>query len=140
MGETVEQRIQVLIVDDRSRSRDGLQALLATCPEVEVVGEAINGREALRSVEESQPDVVLMDARMPVMDGVEATRLVKSRWPEVRVVVLTLYAVYRVDALAAGADCFLLKGCPTTDLLAAISSHRKAHHRREEDGRCGGAG
>jgi DNA-binding NarL/FixJ family response regulator len=118
----MEPRIQVLIVDDRPRSRDGLRALLTTCPEVEVVGEAVNGREAVRFIEAYRPDVVLMDVRMPAMDGVEATQHIKARWPEVRVVVLTMYHVYRADALAAGADCFLLKGCPTMDLLAAISS------------------
>jgi len=119
----MEQRIQVLIVDDRPRSRDGLRALLATCPEVEVVGEAVNGQEAVRAVEKRRPNVILMDARMPVMDGLEATRLIKSKWPEVRVVVLTMYSVYRDDALAVGADGFLIKGCPASDLLAAISSH-----------------
>jgi len=102
----MEQRIQVLIVDDRSCSRDGLKALLSTVrhcsaepstkshseawPEVEVVGEAANGREAVRLVEECRPNVVLMDVRMPVMDGLEATRLIKERWPEVKVIVLTI--------------------------------------------------
>jgi DNA-binding NarL/FixJ family response regulator len=92
---------------------------------VEVVGEAINGWEAVQLVEACRPDVVLMDARMPVMDGPEATRLVKGKWPEVRVVVLTMYSVYRADALAAGADYFLLKGCPTKDLLVAIFSEAR---------------
>jgi DNA-binding NarL/FixJ family response regulator len=112
--------MRVLIADDRSRSRDGLRALLATWPEIEVVGEAADGREAVRLVEECQPDVVLMDARMPVMDGLEATRLIKGRWPEVKVVVLTMYAAYRAEALAAGADAFLVKGCPAGELLEAI--------------------
>jgi DNA-binding NarL/FixJ family response regulator len=71
-------------------------------------------------VEECRPDVVLMDARMPVMDGLEATRLIKDRWPGVKVVVLTMYASYRADALAAGADAFLVKGCPAGERLGAI--------------------
>jgi DNA-binding NarL/FixJ family response regulator len=71
-------------------------------------------------VTECQPDVVLMDARMPGMDGLEATRLIKDTWPEVKVVVLTMYPTYRARAQAAGADAFLVKGCSPEVLLAAI--------------------
>jgi DNA-binding NarL/FixJ family response regulator len=124
-GMTMQTR--VLIADDRPRSRSGLKAVLALRPEIEIVGEAADGQEALRLVEEYRPDVVLMDARMPVLDGVGATRLIKERWPEVRVVVLTIDASYRADALAAGADAlaagadaFLVKGCAARELLAAI--------------------
>jgi DNA-binding NarL/FixJ family response regulator len=112
---------RVLIADDRPRSRSGLRAVLALRPEIEIVGEAADGQEAVRLVAECRPDVVLMDARMPVMDGVEATCLIKEEWPEIRVVVLTIHAAYRADALAAGADAFLIKGCPARELLAAIT-------------------
>jgi len=118
-----ERRIRVLIVDDRSRSRDGLRALLSTWPQVEVIGEAQDGREAVLLVEQWQPHVVLMDARMPGMDGVNATRLIKARWPSTKVIVLTIYAAYRASALAAEADAFLVKGCPAEDLLKAIVNH-----------------
>ena len=123
---TGEGSIRVLIADDAARSRDGLRALLATlrlgAPEpqdgawlqVEVVGEA------LRLLEERRADVVVMDARMPVMDGLEATRLIKDRWPEVKVIVLTMYPAYRAKALTAGADAVLVKGCPPERLLNAI--------------------
>jgi DNA-binding NarL/FixJ family response regulator len=111
---------RVLIADDRPRSRSGLRALLDLRPETVVVGEAADGQEAVRLVEECHPDVVLMDARMPVMDGLEATVLIKQRRPEVRVVVLTIHATYRAAALAAGADAFLIKGCPAAELLRAI--------------------
>ena len=116
---------RVLIADDRPRSRSGLKAVLALRPEIEIVGEAADGQEAVRLVEEYRPDVVLMDARMPVLGGVEATRLIKEGWPEVRVVVLTIDASYRADALAAGADAFLVKGCPARELLAAITGQSK---------------
>ena len=111
---------RVLIADDRPRSRSGLKALLALRSEIQVVGEAANGQEAVRLVEELQPDVVLMDVKMPVMDGLEATRIIKERWPGVKVIVLTIHAGYRADALAAGADAFLVKGGPAKDLVKAI--------------------
>ena len=112
--------VRVLIADDRSRSRQGLRALLATQSEISVVAEARNGQEALRLVEETRPDAVVMDARMPKMDGLAATRAIKERWPDVRVVVLTMYGSHRADALASGADAFLVKGCPAEVLLEAI--------------------
>ncbi len=117
-----EQPVRVLIADDRARSRSGLRALLTTWLEIEVVGEAANGQEAVYQIKKSRPNVVLMDARMPVMDGLEATRLIKNEWPEVKVVMLTMYAAYRVNALATGADAFLVKGCPPEKLLKTILS------------------
>jgi DNA-binding NarL/FixJ family response regulator len=119
----IEQPTRVLIVDDRPQSRKGLKALLATWPEVKVVGEVNNGQEAVRHVEQFHPEVVLMDAKMPVMDGLEATELIKDRWPDVKVIVLTIHASCRFDALVAGADAFLIKGCPAVDLLEAILDH-----------------
>jgi DNA-binding NarL/FixJ family response regulator len=113
-------RCRILIADDRSQARDGLRALLATVPAVEVVGEAVNGQEAVQLVVESRPDVVLMDAKMPVLDGLEATRLIKAEWPEVRVIVLTIHAALGAEALAAGANAFLVKGCPAGELLGTI--------------------
>jgi DNA-binding NarL/FixJ family response regulator len=113
-------QMRVLIADDRVRARSGLRALLDLRPEIVVDGEAADGQEALQLVEACRPDVVLMDARMPVLDGLEATRLIKEKWPEIRVVVLTIHASYRADALASGADAFLIKGCPAAELLRAI--------------------
>jgi DNA-binding NarL/FixJ family response regulator len=112
--------MRVLIADDRSRSRRGLRALLATQPGIEVVGEAGDGREAVRLVEEQRPDAVLMDAKMPAMDGLTATRLIKERWPETRVIMLTMYGSHRADAIFAGADAFLVKGCSAEELLREI--------------------
>jgi DNA-binding NarL/FixJ family response regulator len=116
----MEGRIRVLIADDHGYARRGLRALLATRPTVEVVCEAENGEEVVQILERCQPDVVLMDIQMPVCDGLEATRQIKERWPQIRVIALTANAIHQSAALAAGADTFLLKGCPTAELLAAI--------------------
>lgn len=91
-----------------------------TWPEIEVVGEAANGQDAVRLVAESRPDVVLMDLEMPVLDGVAATRLIKQQWPAVIVIVLTMYPAQQAAALTAGADAFLLKGGTPERLLTAL--------------------
>jgi len=119
-GETVKQSIRLLIADDRLSSRNGLKALLATQAEIEIVGEAADGQEAVQLVEQYRPDAVLMDVQMPVIDGLEATRMIKGRWPEVKVIVLSMYSSSQAEALAAGADAFLVKGCATEDLFQAI--------------------
>ena len=114
------QYIRVLIADDRLSSRNGLKALLVTQPGIEIVGEAADGQETILFVEQCRPDVVLMDVRMPLIDGLEATRNIKDRWPEVKVILLTMYPSCQAEAFAAGADAFLVKGCPAEDLLKAI--------------------
>jgi len=111
---------RVLIVDDQTQTREGLKALLATAPAVQVVDQASDGKEAIDLVEKYRPDVVLMDAMMPVMNGLEATRRIKAEWPVIRVIVLTIHAGLKAEALAAGADTFLVKGCPAGELLDAI--------------------
>lgn len=94
--------------------------MLALSPQVEIVGEAVDGQIAVYLVSECRPDVVLMDIEMPVMNGVETTRRIKDRWPGVRVIILTMYARYRADALASGADVFLVEGCACEALQHAI--------------------
>jgi DNA-binding NarL/FixJ family response regulator len=116
------QRRRVLIADDQRPTRKGLKALLDLAPGVAWVGEAADGQEAIDMVEACRPDVVLMDIRMPVLDGIEATQSIKSQWPRVKVIVLTLYAEYQAQALAAGADLFLIKGGPPESFLDAIST------------------
>lgn len=113
-------RCQVLIADDSKRARSGLRALLALHREIELVGEAVDGRDAVRMVGRCRPDVVLMDARMPQMNGLEAARQIKERWPEVRVIVVSMYASYRAAALAAGAEGFLVKGCAVEELVSTV--------------------
>ena len=111
---------KVLIADDNTRARLGMRALLAVSPEIEVVGEATNGLEVLDLIQDRQPDVVLMDIRMPWLDGLEATRRLKARWPEIKIVVMSMVASHRARALEAGADKFLVKGSSIEELRAAI--------------------
>jgi DNA-binding NarL/FixJ family response regulator len=114
--------IRVLIADDQALVRGGFQAILAGHEDIEVVGEADNGATAVELVEELQPDVVLMDIRMPGMDGIEATRRVVARGLRTRVLVLTTFDVddYVYEAMKAGASGFLLKTAPPRQLADAV--------------------
>ena len=116
----MEERIRVMIADDQRPTRRGLRALLTLYPEVELVGEAADGQEAVRMVRECWPDVVLMDMQMPVLDGVNATKWIKLQWPGVKIVGLTMHGIYEDEAVAAGVDAFLIKGCSAESLLGAI--------------------
>ena len=113
--------LQILIADNRAPVRRGLRALLSQYPQLVVVGEAADGQEAVRLADTCRPDVVLLDMQMPVLDGPEATRRIKSRRPRVRVIALSMYSGYRTEALRAGVDAFLLKGCTAASLLEAIT-------------------
>ena len=119
-GKVALTKLAILVVDDQPRARKSIKTLLATWPEAGQVREAADGREAVRLMEESQPDVVLMDALMPKTNGIEATRLIKARWPQVKVIVLSMYPDYAADALEAGADAFFGKGTPPDQLLATL--------------------
>jgi len=116
------QRIRLLIVDDQRLMRDGLRILLETEPDFEVAGEAENGQAALEAFEDLHPDVVLMDIRMPVMDGVEAIRQLRAAWPDARVIILTTFDddAYVFDGLRAGALGYLLKDVSGDELADAI--------------------
>jgi NarL family two-component system response regulator LiaR len=114
--------IRVLIVDDHAILRDGMCALLATEPGIEVVGEAENGRDAVSNAQSLQPDVILMDLVMPEMDGIEATKHIVARQPEARILVLTSFAADDkiFPAIKAGALGYLLKDTESGDLIRAI--------------------
>jgi CheY-like chemotaxis protein len=113
-------KLRILIVDDQPRARLSLKALLGTKFQLINTCEAVNGIEAVRCVEECKPDIVLMDIRMPEMDGIEATRIIKTKIAQLPVIVLTLYSEYREAALAAGANAFLLKGESVEQLMAVL--------------------
>ena len=117
---------KVLIVDDQPRARQSLKALLATWPVIDETQEAANGQEAIQCIEQAQPDLVLMDARMPVMDGLQATRHIKRHWPQIKVIVLSMYGDYQVDAFAAGADAFVSKGESPENVFDKISQVLRA--------------
>ena len=114
--------IRVLIVDDQPRARMSLKALLSTWSRVGEMNEGCNGQEALRLVEELQPDVVLMDVRMPGIDGLKATAQIKALRPQIKVILLSMYPEYQDEALAAGADAFVGKGDAPRELLDLLSA------------------
>lgn len=113
--------VRVVVADDQTLLRAGLRGIVDTAPDLTVVGDAATGREAVELVRTQQPDVVLMDIRMPDMDGLEATRLITAS-SDVRVLILTTFDLdeYVYAALRGGANGFLLKDTPPKDLLSAI--------------------
>jgi DNA-binding NarL/FixJ family response regulator len=121
--------IHLLLVDDQDLIRRGLNALLTTDPELQVVGEAKNGQEAVTLVATLKPDVVLMDVRMPVMDGVAGTREICQRFPIIKVLMLTTFddQEYVAQALRAGASGYLLKDTPFEELTQAIHLIHKGY-------------
>jgi DNA-binding NarL/FixJ family response regulator len=116
----MDKRIRVLIADDQLRARQSMKALLNTAPQVAEVREAVDGRDAVRLIEESQPDLVLMDVRMPVMDGLQATRHIKQNWPAIKIIAFSMYPEYSSEAMVAGADAFVTKGESPARLLDAL--------------------
>lgn len=116
--------IKVMIADDQDIVREGLKMILSLHEEIEVVGEASNGEELLAKLERTTPEVVLMDIRMPVMNGIEATKHIKETYPDIKIVILTTFNEdqYIFEGLQYGADGYLLKDSDSKDLLEAIKS------------------
>ncbi len=116
------QKIRVLVVDDHTIVRDGIRALLSLTTDIEVVGEAANGREAIEKTRELAPDVVLMDIVMPIMDGLEATRRIHKEFAETKVLVLTQYdeEEYIFSIIEAGAQGFITKMAASSELASGI--------------------
>ncbi len=120
MGAT--DRIRVMLVDDHALMRKGVASLLAACPDIEVVGEADNGAEAVTRVADLMPDLILMDIQMPEMDGLEATRRIMAEHPYLKIVMLTVSEEDRTlfDAIKAGAQGYLLKKMEPDEFLAMV--------------------
>lgn len=119
--------VRVLVVDDQRLMRDGLTSLLSLQPGIAIVGAATNGQEAVEQAVALRPDVILMDIRMPVLDGVVATTVVRRELPRCKVLMLTTFDDddYIVGALRAGASGYLLKDMPASDLAQAIQAVHK---------------
>lgn len=115
-------KIRILLVDDQTMFRDGMRVLLSSQPDFEVAGEAVDGEEAVSKALRLKPDVILMDLRMPVMDGAATPRQLRTVLPDSRVIVLTTFAEDAAvfDALRSGALSYLLKDVPTDKLYEAI--------------------
>lgn len=117
-------KVRVLLAEDHTIVRKGIRLLLDAEPDVEVVGEAENGREAVEKAEQLHPDIVLMDHTMPILNGLEATRQLRARLPAVKVLILTMHTneAYIFEYLQAGAVGYLVKQSAPTDLIAAITA------------------
>lgn len=116
----MDEKTRILIVDDSPCVRKALSAYLSTHDWLKVTCEAADGEEALEKIETQPVDLVLMDVHMPAINGLEATRTIKQRWPGIKVILLTLYPDYQTQAQQAGADAFLVKGCSMEEITTAI--------------------
>jgi DNA-binding NarL/FixJ family response regulator len=116
--------LRIVVADDQASVREGLVVLLGLLPDIEVVGSAANGQEAIDLVREHHPDAILLDLRMPVLDGIQATRVLTSEHPDVAIVVLTTYAddASVLAALGAGARSYLTKDADRADIAQALHS------------------
>lgn len=114
--------MKILICDDQALIRDGLEMLLKLEKNISVVGQAEDGAEAVELAAQLQPDLVLMDLKMPGMNGIEATRQIRTRWPDIKVLVLTTYDddEWVFDAIRAGASGYLLKDTPREEVIKAV--------------------
>jgi len=114
--------IKVIIADDHAITRSGIRTILSIYDDIELIGEASNGKEVVSKCEESIPDVILMDLDMPVLDGVEATRMIKKRYPDIQIIALTSFASKKhvSEAIKAGANSYIIKNISPDEIVKAI--------------------
>lgn len=124
MGGDGVENLRIVLAEDHTILREGLRALLSADPNFEIIGEAQNGREAVRCVEKLEPDLLLMDLSMPRMSGMDAIREIKRRYPEVKIIALTVHKTeeYLLTTLKAGADGYVLKDATHEELVMAIKN------------------
>jgi DNA-binding NarL/FixJ family response regulator len=122
-------QIKVLVVDDRQDFRRVVLDFLNRLPNINIVGEAVDGDEAIEKAETLSPDIILMDIAMPKKNGIEATRIIKQRWPDIKVMIETTYdnPLYRIQALEAKADGFFLKSSLKVGMEAAFGIVQPAY-------------
>jgi len=132
----MSQSIRVLVADDHPMVRNCITKILESQEDLEVVGKASNGVVAIEMAHALHPDVVLMDCRMPLMDGVEATQYIRKDHPEISVIGFSMHEEGRVENAMrkAGAAAYFRKGCPTDELLSAIREHSQTHAAASDDG------
>ena len=120
----MKQKVRIVLVEDHTILREGLRALLTADPDFEIIGEAADGREAVRFVEKQIPDLILMDLSMPRMTGMDAIREIKKRYPQTKIIALTVHKTeeYLRTTLQAGADGYVLKDATHDELMMAIES------------------
>jgi DNA-binding NarL/FixJ family response regulator len=118
----IDKKITIFLADDHTIVRQGLVKLLEAEPNLQVLGEAENGREAVRKVEELNPDIVLMDIAMPLLNGIEATRQIKKICPQTKVIILSMHShdLYINELFSLGASGYLLKNSTGADIIKAI--------------------
>ena len=121
-GFSLKTKVDVMIVEDNHRARRALSYFIRLQAGLQVASEASNGADAIDLIKQRVPDVILMDARMPVMDGIEAIRIIKKHWPQVKIIVLSMYSQYELEASEAGADAFLRKCCDTGQIVSTLQS------------------
>ena len=116
--------IKVMIVDDQTLVREGISMLLSLCQDIELVAEASNGEEAVSLTEEKKPDVILMDIKMPVMNGVKATKIIKRKYPNIKILILTTFKddEFIFEALKNGADGYILKDVKSDKIIESIKT------------------
>ena len=121
------QKHNILVADDHSILREGLRALLSNTPDFEVIGEAEDGQDAIEKARQLQPEFILLDLSMPIINGTEAIRVIKQRNPEIKIIALTVHKSeeYVRATLDAGADGYVLKDDTSSDLLTSIRNVRK---------------
>lgn len=116
-------KIKIILVDDHTLFRNGLKILLDTNPDFKVIGEAVNGKEFLEKLDDNIPDIVLMDINMPVMDGIEATQRANDRYPDIKIIALSMFGEeeYYYKMINAGAKGFILKNSEINEVIEAVN-------------------